>query len=327
MLRRMLGAGATLAAAYFATAMGAMNSAFAGLGQPTDGEMGLQQSGTPGMEHISQLYDIVNITIIAIAIFVLILMLYVMYRFSEKNNPTPSRTTHNTVLEVAWTIIPILILVGISIPSFRLLYEQYSFPKPDLTIKATGNAWFWDHEYMDQKITLTSNYVSDEDVIKAKLGSDEAFNDKYGTLSGVDRNKALYTDSAAIWAERKQPRKLTVDQPIAVPVNKVVHLLITSNDVIHSWTIPGFGVKMQAVPGRTGAVWFAANKTGIYHGQCSVLCGKLHSAMPIVVHVVDQPVYDSWMAALQAKDKKKASEILKADAAAQEAKTVAQVQK
>jgi cytochrome c oxidase subunit II len=325
MLRRMYGAVATMAAAYFASAVGTATSAFAGLGQPSEGQMGLQLPATAGMEHITELYNVVNITIIAIALFVLLLLIYVMFRFSEKNNPTPSRTTHNTLLEVAWTIIPILILVGISIPSFRLLYEQYSFPKPDLTIKATGNAWFWEHEFMDQKVTITSNVISDEDVIKAKIG-DKEFNTKYGALEGIARNKALYADSAPIWAANPDPRKLAVDQAIAVPVNKVVHVLITSNDVIHSWTIPSFGVKQQAVPGRTAAVWFKADKVGVYHGQCSVLCGKLHSMMPISVHVVEQDVYDKWMAALQAKDKKGAGAILKADAEAHVGKSIAQVQ-
>jgi cytochrome c oxidase subunit II len=326
MLRRMIGAVASTAAAYFAVAAGFSGAAFAELGHPTDGQLGLQTAATESMEHISELYNVVNITIIAIALFVLILMLYVMYRFSEKNNPTPSRTTHNTLLEVAWTIIPILILVGISIPSFRLLYEQYSFPKPDLTIKATANAWFWEHEYLDQKVTITSNVIGDDDVLKAKMG-DKEFNAKYGAFEGVARNKALYADSAAIWAERKDIRKMTVDQAIAVPVNKTVHVLVTSNDVIHSWTIPSFGTKMQAVPGRTSAVWFKPNKTGVFHGQCSVLCGKLHSMMPIVVHVVEQGVYDKWMAALLAKDKKGAGAILKADAEARESKTLAQAQK
>jgi cytochrome c oxidase subunit II len=326
MLRRMFGAVATLAAAYLGMTAGA-DAAFAGLGQPSPGQMGLQLPATAGMEHITELYNVVNIAIIAIAIFVLILLLYVMYRFSEKNNPTPSRTTHNTLLEVAWTIIPILILVGISIPSFRLLYEQYSFPKPDLTIKATGNAWFWEHEFMDQKVTVTSNAISDEDIIKSagKL-DDKAFAAKYGALEGIARNKALYADSIELWAANSEPRKLAVDQAIAVPVNKTVHVLITANDVIHSWTIPSFGVKQQAVPGRTSAVWFKADKVGVYHGQCSVLCGKLHSMMPITIHVVEQAVYDKWMAALQAKDKKGAGAILKADAEAQAAKSVAQVQ-
>ena len=273
------------------------------------------------MEQIVSLYNVVNITIIAITIFVLLLMLYVMYRFSEKNNPTPSRNAHHTMLEVAWTIVPILILVGLAIPSFRLLYEQYSFPKPDLTIKATANAWFWEHEYLLDKqaglknVTITSNVVTDEDLIKAKLG-DDAFVAKYNDLEGVARNKALYADSAALWAENLGPRKLAVDQAIAVPVGKVVHLLVTSNDVIHSWTIPSFGSKMQAVPGRTSATWFQPTKIGTYFGQCSVLCGKLHSAMPISVHVVEQAVYDKWMAALQAKDKKGAAQILRDEEAA-----------
>ena len=327
MLRRMFGAAAITLAALFAVAALGLSSAFAGLGQPSPGEMGLQDSATPVMDHIVTLYNAVNITIIAISVFVLLLMLYVMFRFSEKNNPTPSRTTHNVFLEIAWTIIPIVILVGISIPSFRLLFEQYSFPKPDLTIKATGNAWYWEHEYLDQKVTVTSTVISDEDVLKTKLG-EKPFNEKYGTLEGVARNKALYADSAAVWAERHDLRKLTVDNAIAVPVGAVVDVLVTSNDVIHSWTIPSFGVKQQAVPGRTSAVWFQATKTGTFHGQCSVLCGKLHSMMPIVVQVVEKPVYEAWMAALQAKDKKKAAEILKAEADRERGnQAVAQVQK
>ncbi len=314
MLRRFYSAAAMLVCALFAAGFADVGTALAGLGAPVNGELGLQDAATPIMESIHTLYNTVNGIIIAITIFVLILMLYVMFRFRESKNPVPSRTTHNTMLEVAWTIIPILVLVGIAIPSFRLLYDQYSFPKPDLTIKATANAWFWEHEFIDQKVTVTSNVISDEDVLKAKLG-DDAFAQKYGALEGVARTNTLYQDAEPVWAERKDLRKLTVDAEIAVPVNATVHLLVTSNDVIHSWTIPSFGVKQQAVPGRTAATWFRATKVGSYHGQCSVLCGKLHSAMPIVVRVVEQPVYDAWMAALQGKDRKKANEILKADAA------------
>ena len=309
MLRRMFGAVASMAAAYFAVAVGTANSALAGLGQPSQGQIGLQLPATPGMEHITELYNVVNIVIIAIAIFVLLLLLYVIFRFSEKNNPTPSRTTHNTFLEVAWTIIPILILVGISIPSFRLLYEQYSFPKPDITIKATANAWFWDHEFLDQKVTVSSNVINDEDIIKTKM-TDKEFNAKYKDLEGVARNKALYADSAAIWAANKDPRKLSVDQAIAIPVNKVVHVLITSNDVIHSWTVPSFGSKVQAVPGRITTTWFRPMKVGVYYGQCSVLCGKAHSGMPIAVRVVPEPAFNEWLAAAKAKDWKKAKSIL-----------------
>ena len=314
MSKRMFGAVAVLAAACLAVALGGLTPAMAGLGQPTDGQLGLQLSATPIMDQITSLFHIVNIIITIIVLFVLALMIWVMYRFNEKNNPTPSRTTHNTFLEVAWTIVPILILVGISIPSFHLLFNQYTFPKPDLTIKATGNAWFWEHEYVDDKVTITSNIVNDEDVLRAKIG-DDAYDKKYGSLEGAELHNALYQNSLPVWNEDKKLRRLTVDQEIAVPVNAVVDVLVTSNDVIHSWTIPSFGVKMQAVPGRTSAVWFKATKIGSYHGQCSVLCGKLHSAMPIVIRVVDQPVYDAWMAALKAKDKKKAQQILDADTA------------
>lgn len=307
MSKRMCGMVAFMATVCLAVGFGALSPALAGLGRPTDGQLGLQLSASPIMDELSSLFHAINIVITIIVIFVLILMVWVMYRFSEKNNPAPTRTTHNTLLEVAWTIVPILILVGISIPSFHLLFNQYTFPKPDLTIKVTGNAWFWEHEYLDQKVTITSNMVNDEDLLRAKVG-DEAFDKKYGSLEGAALHEALYQDSLPLWAANKQLRRLTVDQEVAVPVNKVVHVLVTSNDVIHSWTIPSFGVKMQAVPGRTSALWFKASKVGSYHGQCSVLCGKLHSAMPVVVRVVEQPVYNSWMAALQAKDKKKAQQ-------------------
>ncbi|MBS0233379.1 MAG: cytochrome c oxidase subunit II [Proteobacteria bacterium] len=314
MSKRMFGAVAVLAAACLAIVLSGATPALAGLGQPTDGELGLQLSASPIMDEITTLFNVVNIVITVIVLFVLGLMVWVMFRFNEKSNPTPSRTTHNTFLEVAWTIVPILILVGISIPSFHLLFNQYTFPKADVTIKATGNAWFWEHEYVDDKVTVTSNMVNDEDILRAKLG-DDAFDKKYGSLDGAALHNALYQDSLPVWAEDKKLRRLAVDQEIAVPVNKVVIVLITSNDVIHSWTIPSFGVKQQAVPGRTAAVWFKATKVGSYFGQCSVLCGKLHSGMPIAVRVVEQPVYDAWMAALKAKDRKKAQQILDADTA------------
>jgi cytochrome c oxidase subunit 2 len=321
----MFGAVATLAVACLAMALGGLTPAFAGLGQPSDGELGLQLSASPIMDQITGLYHVVNTVIIVITLFVLVLMLWVMFRFNEKKNPTPSRTTHHTMLEVAWTIIPILILVGMAIPSFHLLFNQYSFPKPDVTIKAVGNAWFWEHEYLDDKVTVTSNMVNDEDVLRAKLG-DDAYDQKYGSLTGTELTEAQYNDSLPLWNASHKVRRLSVDQEVAVPVNKVVDVLVTSNDVIHSWTIPSFGVKMQAVPGRTSATWFKATKIGTFTGQCSVLCGKLHSAMPIVFRVVEQPVYDSWMAAMKAGDKKKAQQILDEDAAAHANQSVAAAQ-
>lgn len=253
-------------------------------GQSVPGQIGLQSAVTEVAHSIHSFYDFVNIIIIAISLFVLALMIYVMVRFRESKNPVPSKTTHNTLLEVAWTVVPILILVAIAIPSFKLLMLQYTYPKPDVTIKAIGNAWFWEHEYPgatpeDKTFTVTSNMLTDEEVAeKAKTGV-------------------------------PAPRLLSVDNEILVPVNKVVHMLVTSNDVIHNWTIPSFGSKIDAVPGRLTATWFRAEREGIYYGQCSELCGMNHAFMPIAVRVVSQDVYDQWTGAMKAGDRKKAKEI------------------
>jgi cytochrome c oxidase subunit 2 len=252
-----------------------------GLGHSLPGQTSLQAAATPIAHELHAFYHLTNVIIIAIALFVLILMLYVMYRFSEKRNPTPSTTTHHTMLEIAWTVIPILILVVIAIPSFKLLMNQYTYPKPDVTIKAIGNAWFWEHEYPDfGNFTVTSNMLTDEEV--------------------AERNqKGIPT-----------PRLLGVDNEIVVPVNKVVHVLVTSNDVIHNWTIQSFASKVDAVPGRLTSTWFQAEKEGVYYGQCSELCGLNHAFMPIAVRVVSDAVFSEWAGAMQAKDRKKAKEIL-----------------
>ncbi len=263
----------------------------AGLGAPASAasmgggvkpfQTGMQEPVTPVAVEISKFYDLVNYIIIAIAIFVLILMLTVMYRFSEKRNPTPSRTSHNTMLEVAWTVVPILVLVVIAIPSFKLLNMQYAYPKPDLTIKATGYAWYWSHEYPDQGgFSLDSVALSDED------------------------------RQALIRKGIPAPRLLAVDNDVIVPVNKVVHVLVTAADVIHSWTVPAFGANTDAVPGRITSTWFQATKPGMYYGDCTQLCGKDHSAMPIGVRVVSEDVFNAWAGAMKAKDKKKAKEII-----------------
>jgi len=258
--------------------------AWAGSGQPTYKQIGFQEAVTPVAHDIHWMHDYVNVIIFAITAFVLALLLYVIWRFSEVRNPTPSRTTHNTLLEVLWTVIPVLILVAIAIPSFKLLYFQYTFPPPDLTIKATAHAWNWTHEYPDQGITVDSVMLQDnerQDVIQ----------------SGIPA-----------W---QVPHNLAVDNEILVPVDKVVHVLITSSDVIHNWTIPSFGSKVDAVPGRITATWFKAEKEGIYFGQCSELCGKDHAFMPIAVRVVNQQTFNDWAAALKARDKKKAKEIIR----------------
>ncbi|HEX2841947.1 cytochrome c oxidase subunit II [Hyphomicrobium sp.] len=252
-----------------------------GLGQPLPKQMGLQQAATPIAHELHAFYDLTNTVIVAITIFVIILLGYVMFRFREKSNPTPSTTTHHTLLEVAWTVIPILILVVIAIPSFKLLMNQYTYPKPDLTIKAIGNAWFWEHEYPDYgNFTITSNMLTDEEV--------------------AERNQKGIPS----------PRLLSVDNEIVVPVNKVVHVLVTSNDVIHNWTVQSFGSKIDAVPGRLTSTWFQSEKEGMFYGQCSELCGLNHAFMPIAVRVVNEGVFNEWAAAMQAKDKKKAREIL-----------------
>ena len=288
MIERRLSKG-TLAGLFAALGAGLLAApALAGSGQPTPKQIGFQEAVTPVASDIHWMHDYVNVIIFVITAFVLALLLYVMWRFSESKNPTPSRTTHNTTLEVLWTVIPVLILVAIAIPSFKLLYFQYTFPPPDLTIKATGHAWNWTHEYPDQGISIDSLMLQDDerqDVIK----------------SGIPA-----------W---QVPRNLAVDNDILVPVNKVVHVLVTSSDVIHNWTIPSFGSKVDAVPGRVTATWFKAMKEGIYFGQCSELCGKDHAFMPITVRVVKEQAFNDWAAALKARDKKKAKEIIRALAA------------
>jgi cytochrome c oxidase subunit 2 len=258
--------------------------ALAGSGQPSYGQLGFQEAVTPVAEEIHWVHDYVNAIIFAITAFVMLLMLYVMWRFSEKRNPVPSRTTHNTTIEVLWTVLPVLILVAIAIPSFRLLYKQYSFPPPGLTIKAIGHAWNWTHEFPDQGFSVDSIMLQEN-----------------------ERAEAIKSGMPA----EQVPRNLAVDNEILVPVGKVVHVLVTSTDVIHNWTIPSFGSKVDAVPGRVTATWFQANKEGIYFGQCSELCGKDHAFMPIAVRVVKEQTFNDWAAALKARDRKKARDIIR----------------
>jgi len=272
---------ASLATLSVAGTLAGLTPALAVSGHAEPGQIDLPTPATPVMREIVSFHNFVNPIIILIALFVLALMIYVMWRFSEKNNPNPSATTHNTLLEVAWTVIPIFILVAIAIPSFKLLHLQYSYPKPDLTIKATGSAWFWTHSYPDQGgFEFDSNMLSDEDTAALRA-------------KGIDA-----------------PRLLAVDNPVIVPVNKVVHVLVTSNDVIHNWTVQPFGSKIDAVPGRITSTWFKAEKEGMFYGQCSELCGMNHAFMPIAVRVVNDETFAAWAGAMQAKDKKKAKEIL-----------------
>lgn len=243
-----------------------LQSAQAVEGQPSDWGFNLQDAASPISEQIHGFHNFIFVIIALITLFVLALLIICVVRFNEKSNPTPSKNAHNTLLEVAWTVIPILILLAIAIPSFRLLFAQYDFPKADLTIKAIGNQWYWSYEYPDQdEMAFDSIMLEDDEVKEAQE------------------------------AGRVAPRLLAVDNAIVVPVNKVVHVLVTSADVIHNWTVPAFGSKIDAVPGRVTRTWFKATKTGTYFGQCSELCGVRHAFMPIEVRVVSDAEYEEWL--------------------------------
>jgi len=319
-------AGMAVAGATALSMLISATSASAGAGQPSPGQMGLQEAVTPVAEAINAFHNFTNVIIIAITVFVLALLVYVVLRFNERANPTPSRFTHNTTIEVIWTVVPVLILVAIAVPSFRLLFLQYSYPKPDITIKAIGNAWFWEHEYPDHGLKVTSNILRDEDVLKAELGNDE-FNKRFGAIpEGLGKMAALQQAAGPVWQKRGEPRLLAVDNEIAVPVGKVVHVLVTATDVIHNWTIPSFGSKVDAVPGRVTATWFKANKVGVYYGQCSELCGRDHAFMPIAVRVVSNEAFNAWVQAVKARDRNKARQILRTATGAPSLETqVAQV--
>ncbi len=234
--------------------------AFAEMGKASPWQLGFQEAASPVMAQITDFHTYVTIIITVIALFVLGLMIYVMARFNEKRNPNPSRTSHNTPIEVAWTVIPIFILVAIAIPSFRLLFAQYDFPKADITITATGSQWYWSYEYPDEGIRFDSIMVPEANL------------------------------------KEGQPRLLTVDNEVVVPVNANVVVGLKSNDVIHDWAVPSFGVKLDAVPGRLQQTWFRAEHEGMFYGQCSELCGRNHAFMPIAIRVVSQDEYDAWVA-------------------------------
>jgi cytochrome c oxidase subunit 2 len=248
-----------IAALVFCATLFGGATAYAGLGQPSPWEFGFQQSASPVMDDIIWLHDFLLWIITAIVLFVLALLVYVMVRFNARANPVPSRTTHNTALEVLWTIIPVLILTAIAVPSFRLIFYQLDVPKPDMTVKATGKQWFWSYSYPDQKFEFDSLMLQDKD------------------------------------RKADQPRLLAVDNEMVVPVNKVVKVLVTGSDVIHSFSVPSFGVKIDAIPGRLNETWFKAEREGTYYGQCSQLCGRDHAFMPIAVHVVSEQAYNAWL--------------------------------
>lgn len=242
--------------------LGGGGAASAGLGEPTPWQIGMQESASPIMGDITWFNTFLFWITTAIAVFVLALLAIIMIRFNARAHPTPSRTTHNTAIELIWTVVPVIILVAIAVPSFRLLYLQLDVPKPDLTVKATGKQWFWSYAYPDNgNFEFDSNIVADKDL---KPG---------------------------------QPRLLTADNDMVVPVNKVVHVLVTGADVIHSFAVPSFGIRIDAVPGRLNDTWFKATAEGTFRGQCSELCGTDHAFMPIVVRVVNDAEFAKWIEA------------------------------
>ena len=228
--------------------------------QPKDWQLGFQKSASETMDDIVWFHDYMLLPVItAITVFVLFLIAYACIRFRASKNKEASTTSHNTFIEVIWTLVPCLILIVLAVPSFKVLYSQDEIPKAEVTIKAIGYQWYWGYEYPDENIIFDSYMIEEKDL------------------------------------KEGQPRLLSVDNEVYVPVNKVVKVMITANDVLHAWALPSFGVKRDAVPGRINETWFKADRTGTFYGQCSELCGIKHAFMPITVNVVSQEEYNQWL--------------------------------
>ena len=243
-------------------ALGAAGAAVAQ--QPTDWEVDFQTALSPSMERIVDFNLMVTIIIVIITAFVFGLMAWIVIRYNKKRNPTPSTTSHNTMLEVAWTVVPVIILLIIAVPSFRLLYFTDRVEDADMTLKAIGHQWYWSYEYPDHgDFTFDALMLEDDEL------------------------------------EEGQPRLLATDEAVVLPVGAKIRLLTTADDVIHSWAIPALGVKMDSVPGRVNETWFQINREGTYYGQCSELCGTLHGFMPIMIEAVSQEDFDAWVVEAQ----------------------------
>lgn len=233
------------------------------VGAPTEWQLDLPEQVTDIGREVMWFHDVLLVLITAITVFVLLLLLYVMVRFRASRNPVPARFTHNPVVEIVWTVVPVIILLAMVIPSLRLLYMQEEPPEADLVVKAIGNQWYWTYEYPDEEISFDALMMTEAELHDAGI-SDSLF-------------------------------RLATDQAMVVPVDKVVRVQVTASDVIHAWTIPNFGVKVDAVPGRLNQTWFRAEKEGTFYGQCSELCGKDHAYMPIAVKVVSAEEYAQWL--------------------------------
>lgn len=248
----------TFFAAVFGIALAASVPALAG--SPTEWGLGLQPAASTSAERLHDFHDMLLIIISAITLFVFLLLVYVAVRYNKRANPEPSNTTHNVLLEVIWTVIPVVILIVIAVPSFKILYKNDRIEKPDMTLKITGYQWYWGYEYPDHDGINFMSYMVQEDDLK-----------------------------------EGQKRLLSTDMPVVLPVDTNISILVTAADVIHSWTIPAFGVKIDAIPGRTNETWFRIEEPGVYYGQCSEICGKDHAFMPIEIHAVSKEEFKEWV--------------------------------
>jgi cytochrome c oxidase subunit II len=246
--------------AALAFAGSAVLSALAGAAEPTPWQLGMQPPATPVQDRIVAFHDWLLVITFLITVFVLGLLLYVMVRFHHTRHPVPTRTSHNAVIEILWTVVPVLILVGIAIPSFKLMYYMDRVPNADMTIKVTAHQWYWSYEYPDQAgLTFDSNLIPDKDL------------------------------------QPDQKRLLDVDNPLVVPVDTSVRVLVTGTDVIHSWFVPSFGVQEYAIVGRLNESWFRVEHEGTYYGECNQICGVNHAFMPIKVVALAKPDYEKWL--------------------------------
>ncbi|MEZ5995083.1 MAG: cytochrome c oxidase subunit II [Hyphomonadaceae bacterium] len=251
-----------LIASIVASVASTAGAAQAAVGAPTPGGINLQEPATQVMRDIHAFHDVLVPIIVAISTLVLALLLWVMVRYNRRANPTPKKFTHNMLVEVIWTIVPVLILVFIASKSFPLLYEEERIPPAELTLKVTGNSWFWNFEYPDQGVSIAANLLPEEDA-----------------------------------RAQGRPYLLATTEPLLVPVNTTVRVLVTSNDVIHSFAVPAFGVKEDAIQGRVNETWFNVDHEGVYYGQCSELCGVNHAYMPVEIRAVSRAEFDQWVAA------------------------------
>lgn len=234
----------------------------ANVGQPTPRGVDLQPAATEIMREIHAFHGLLLPIIVAISVFVLVLLLWVMVRYNRRANPTPKKFTHNMLVEVIWTVVPVLILVAIAWKSFPLIYKQERIPEAELTLKVTGNSWFWNLEYPDQGVTIAANLLPEEEA-----------------------------------RAQGRPWLLATTEPLLVPVDTNIRVLVTSNDVIHSFAIPAFGIKEDAIMGRVNETWFNVEEEGVYYGQCSELCGLNHAYMPVEIRAVSREEFNQWVAA------------------------------